>query len=97
MASGVRLNLLLEELMDAQIGRIRRARAVPCFDQQGAGLGRQHVELVHRRLRRLLERLRQAQSACCMYPHSCSGDSGATVCAVSPRLSPLSSTDSVSG
>ncbi|SAL03164.1 hypothetical protein AWB81_06342 [Caballeronia arationis] len=58
---GCALNLLLEELMDAQIRRIGRTRVVPRFDEQGAGLGRQHVELVHRRLRRVLERLREAR------------------------------------
>ncbi|SAL07647.1 hypothetical protein AWB81_08208 [Caballeronia arationis] len=58
---GCALNLLLEELMDAQIHRIGCTRVVPRFDEQGTGLGRQHVELVHRRLRRLLERLHEAR------------------------------------
>ncbi|BCQ27145.1 hypothetical protein NK8_53340 (plasmid) [Caballeronia sp. NK8] len=58
---GLASGMLLEELMDAQIRRIARADAVPCFDQQRTNIGRQHVELVHRRPRRLFERLHETR------------------------------------
>ncbi|SAL73802.1 hypothetical protein AWB74_04548 [Caballeronia arvi] len=53
--------LLLEQLMDAQIRRIRRGRIVPRLHEQVARVGRQHIELIDRRLRRFFERLCEAR------------------------------------